>query len=38
VLGNDRFRAEVEQLTGQPQHLRKRGPTVKIAAASISRD
>ena len=26
VLGNDRFRAEVEQLTGQPQTHRKRGP------------
>jgi len=26
VLGNDRFRAEVEQLTGQPQKHLKRGP------------
>jgi putative transposase len=26
VLGNDRFRAEVEQLTGQPQIHLKRGP------------
>ena len=26
VLGNDRFRAEVEQLTGQPQEHLKRGP------------
>ena len=26
VLGNDRFRAEVEQLTGQRQELLKRGP------------
>jgi len=29
VLGNDRFRAEVEQLTGQPQTHRKRGPKPK---------
>ena len=26
VLGTDRFRAEVEQLTGQPQQPRRRGP------------
>jgi putative transposase len=26
ALGNDRFRAEVEKLTGQPQRLHKRGP------------
>ena len=26
VLGTDRFRAEVEQLTGQQQHPLKRGP------------
>ncbi len=29
ALGNDRFRYEVEQLTGQPQHYRKRGPGSK---------
>jgi len=29
VLGNDLFRAEVEQLTGQPQTHRKRGPKPK---------
>ena len=29
VLGNDRFRTEVEQLTGQRQHHRKRGPKPK---------
>jgi len=38
VLGNDRFRVEVEQLSGQPQQLRKRGPTATIAAGSIGRD
>jgi putative transposase len=31
VLGNDRFRAEVEQLTGQPQKHLKRGPK-KVSA------
>jgi len=30
VLGNDRFRSEVEQLTGQPQRLLKRGPKPKV--------
>lgn len=29
VLGNDRFRAEAEQLTGQRQHHLKRGPKPK---------
>ena len=29
VLGNDRFRREVEQLTGQRQHQLKRGPKPK---------
>lgn len=29
VLGNDRFRKEVEQLTGQPQRQLKRGPKLK---------
>jgi putative transposase len=26
ALGNDRFKAEVQQLTGQPQRLKRRGP------------
>ncbi|MDZ4729846.1 MAG: hypothetical protein SH820_07895 [Xanthomonadales bacterium] len=29
VLGNDRFRSEAEQLTGQRQHHLKRGPKPK---------
>ena len=29
VLGNERFRNEVEQLTGQRQHHLKRGPKPK---------
>jgi putative transposase len=35
VLGNDRFRAEVEQLTGQSQQHAKRGPKVKCSAGEI---
>jgi hypothetical protein len=31
VLGNDRFRAEIEQLTGQPQKHLKRGPKKAFA-------
>jgi putative transposase len=29
VLGNDRFKREVEELTGQPQYHRKRGPKAR---------
>ncbi len=29
VLGTDRFQAEVQELTGQPQQLQKRGPKLK---------
>lgn len=38
ALGNDRFRAEVEQLTGQAQQHRKRGPQAKTAAARRNPD
>jgi putative transposase len=30
ALGNDRFRAEVEKLTGQPQKHMKRGPQKRL--------
>jgi putative transposase len=30
VLGSERFRKEVEQLTGQRQYHRKRGPKPKL--------
>jgi putative transposase len=33
VLGNARFRAEAEQLTGQRQHHLKRGPKPKTTAS-----
>lgn len=34
VLGNDRFRREVEELTGQRQQHRKRGPKPRTSAVS----
>jgi len=38
VLGNDRFKAEVEQLTGQSQQHTKRGPKANTAAGLNSRN
>ena len=38
VLGNDCFKAEVEQLTGQPQRRGKRGPKANTAAGLNSRN
>ena len=34
ALGNDRFRAEAEQLTGQRQHHLKRGPKPKTKSTA----
>jgi putative transposase len=38
VLGNARFTAEVEKLTGQPQRRRKRGPKAERVEEPLSRN